>query len=67
MLAFNFVSTKKVSILHMFCVKTMLLAAHHKLLVGLLFSCHLVIPVFIFRRSSSCGDFIGKSFPSLNE
>ena len=26
-----------------------------------LYSCHLVIAVFIFRRSSSCGDFIGKS------
>ena len=34
------------------------------LVIGLLpYSCHLVIPVFIFRRSSSCGDFKGKSFP----
>ena len=29
------------------------------------YSCHLVIPVFIFRRSSFCGDFKGKSLPSL--
>ena len=28
------------------------------------YSCHLVIPVFIFRRSSPCGDVKGKSLPS---
>ena len=32
-----------------------------------LYSCHLVIPMFNFRRSSSCGDSIGKSLPSVNE
>ena len=35
--------------------------------LGHLYSCHLVIPSVYLKKGSSCGDFKGKSLPSLNE